>query len=89
MLVSTSCKTTKHEQIDESDAREAIASMLPSAPEIPNFPTLHWSYNEGLYSITETDADLLLDYMENTLPAFAFDFKAWQKQVYIVIKSLL
>jgi len=39
--------------------------MAPEAPTIPAFPTLNWTYQNGLYCISETDADKLLDYGEN------------------------
>ena len=84
---STSCQTNISDT--NTEARLHIASMLPEAPVLPVFPNLSWTYQDGLYGLSEADVDLLLDYMENSLPQFSFDFKAWQDQVNIIIESLI
>lgn len=63
--------------------------MLPKAPELPQFPQLYWTYQDGLYGLSEADVDVLLDFVENSLSEFSFDFKAWQDQVNIIIGNLI
>lgn len=84
---STSCRTSISET--DTEARQLIVSMLPEAPVFPVFPSLSWTYKDGLYGLSETDVDLLLDYVENSLAEFLFDYTAWKSQVDIVLESLI
>ncbi len=68
--------------------RQILVSMAPVAPAIPAFPTLHWSYAEGLYGIGEADADALLDYGENELPLFARRYDQFMRQMRLVLEAL-
>ena len=87
LIGSTSCRTSV---VDiNTEARQTIASMLPDAPVLPVFPTLSWTYKDGLYGLCESDVDSLLDYVENSLREFDFDFNAWQDQVHIIIERLI
>ena len=84
------CKTaTVAEKPDETTAREILAAMLPEAPEPPVFPSLRWTYKDGLYGLEEGDADKLLDFKENSLPGFVFDYRAWIEEVQVVLKNLI
>ena len=58
---------------------------MPSLPQVPEFPSLSWSYNDGLYSINEEDVDKLLDYGENQIPLFAWSLEVYEKQVQIIM----
>jgi hypothetical protein len=59
--------------------------MIPSLPEVPSLPLLTWSFKDGMYSISESDVDKLLDYGENTLPLFKFELDVYKRQVEIII----
>jgi hypothetical protein len=62
--------------------------MAPEAPTIPVFPTLKWTYQNGLYCISETDADKLLDYGENELPLFAHRYEQYLRQIGLILDAL-
>ncbi|MPN48279.1 hypothetical protein SDC9_195885 [bioreactor metagenome] len=62
--------------------------MAPEAPAIPAFPVLGWSYENGLYCISEADADALLDYGENALPLFAHRYDQYLRQVDLILDAL-
>lgn len=85
LIVSTSCQTNAADR----QSRELIASFLPKAPELPQFPSLYWTYKNGLYGLSEADVDVLLDFVENSLAEFSFDYMAWQDQVNIIIEKLI
>ena len=89
-LMLTACKTKITAEIpDETPARELMVAMLPSPPEAPELPSLHWSYQDGLYGLDEEDVDKFLDFKENVLPGFVEDYKAWVEEVYVVLKNLI
>lgn len=89
LIGSTACQTRSLEPFEDKVAREAILTVLPEAPSLPNFPSLGWTYIDGLYGLSESDVDLLLDYMENDLPEFAFDYRLWLEQLNIVLNKLI
>jgi len=62
--------------------------MAPEAPTIPTFPTLNWTYRDGLYGIPEADADALLDYGENELPLFAHHYDQYLRQMRLILDAL-
>ena len=68
--------------------RRVLASMAPEAPDIPAFPKLSWSYENGLYCISEEDADALLDYGENELPLFAHRYGQYVRQMHLILDAL-
>ena len=87
LIVSTGC--TSVPTIEASDPyRQALVSMAPEAPTIPAFPTLNWTYQNGLYCISETDADKLLDYGENELPLFAHRYEQYLRQIGLILDAL-
>ena len=77
------------EQVDETTARETLVEMLPDPPEVPTLPSLHWIYQDGLYGLSEADADKFLDFKENTLPGFKIDMDAWVEEVNVVLQQLI
>ena len=87
----SSCKTTvvTAEKVDETDVRETLVEYLPEAPKVPQFPALHWTYDNGLYSLDEAGVDKLLLFKEETLPNFVVDYEAWQREVVIVLNNLI
>ena len=62
--------------------------MAPEAPTIPTFPTLNWTYQNGLYCISEEDADRLLDFGENDLPLFAQRYDQYQRRMLLIMDAL-
>lgn len=87
--VSTGCTSTEAVVADEpADYREVLKGMIPELPEVPAFPQLSWSFEGGKYCISESDADRLLDFGENTLPMFRWEIEACIKQLDIVLKRL-
>lgn len=87
LTVSTGC--TSVPTVEESDPyHHILVSMAPEAPNIPLFPTLSWSYENGLYCISEADADALLDYGENELPLFAHRYSQYLRQMRIILDAL-
>jgi hypothetical protein len=62
--------------------------MAPKGPTIPAFPTLNWTYENGLYCIPEADADALLDYGENDLPLFAHRYGQYVRQMRLILEAL-
>jgi hypothetical protein len=87
LIVSTGC--TSVPTIEASDPyRQVLVSMAPEAPTIPVFPTLSWTYENGLYCMAEADADALLDYGENELPLFAHRYGQYQRQMRLILDAL-
>ena len=87
LIVSTGC--TSVPTVKENDPyRQVLVSMAPEAPPIPVFPTLSWSYENGLYCIAEADADALLDYGENELPLFAHRYGQYVRQMRLILDAL-
>ncbi len=91
IVLMTGCRATEviTEKPDETEIRETIVSMLPEAPSVPGFPSLSWSHQDGLYCLKEADADKLLDFKENALPFFVFDYEAWIEEVKVVLNKLI
>jgi hypothetical protein len=87
LIVSTSC--TSVPTVKENDPyRQVLVSMAPEAPTIPVFPTLNWTYQNGLYCIVEADADALLNYGENELPLFAHRYGQYVRQMRLILDAL-
>lgn len=87
LTVSTACTSIPNEPADDP-YREILVSMAPEAPTIPVFPTLSWTYENGLYCMAEADADALLDYGENELPLFAHRYGQYQRQMRLILDAL-
>jgi hypothetical protein len=87
LIVSTGCTSVPTGQ-ENDPYRQVLVSMAPEAPTIPAFPTLNWTYQNGLYCISETDADKLLDYGENELPLFAHRYEQYLRQIGLILEAL-
>ena len=89
--ILTACRTVETVAVkpDETTAREAMVALLPDPPEVPELPALHWSYKDGLYGLSEEDVDRFLNFKENTLPGFVFDYRAWIEEVQVVLNNLI
>lgn len=87
LAVSTGCETAKIP--DESPYEEILIGMIPDLPDLPLFPELHWKLEEnGRYSISEEDADRLLDYRDNELPLYRFEIERYQSELRVITDSL-
>lgn len=87
LAVSTGCETA--EIPDESPYEEILIGMIPDLPDLPLFPELHWKLEEnGRYSISEEDADRLLDYRDNELPLYCFEIERYQSELRVITDSL-
>ena len=81
------CGTT--EISDESPYEEILIGMIPDLPGPPTFPELQWELEEnGRYSISEEDADRLLDYRDNELPLYRFRIEQYQRELEIIKEAL-
>ncbi len=87
MTVSTGCMSVPTVPADDP-YREVLVSMAPEAPTVPAFPTLNWTYQNGLYCISEEDADKLLDFGENALPLFAHQYDQYQRRMHLILDAL-
>jgi hypothetical protein len=89
LIVSTSCQTrTRVELIDDADYRRALIAALPDPPQVPAFPVLHWTYKDGLYGLSEQDADILLNFVENSYSEFSYDYQKWLEELDIILKKV-
>lgn len=94
MSVSTGCTSTQQSNRTEEISEDwrafvsTMVSMVPSLPEIPSFPVLHWTYRDGLYGLEEEDADRLLDYGENALPLYVYEMKTYSEKLDAVLSHL-
>ena len=77
----TSCSTTKADS-------EVIKGFIEEMPEMPDLPTLSWSYQNELYCLSETDVDKLLNYGENELPNYQYQLKLWKDKLDIILNHL-
>jgi hypothetical protein len=87
LIVSTGCTSTPTVEVSDP-YRQTLVSMAPKGPTIPAFPTLNWTYENGLYCIPEADADALLDYGENDLPLFAHRYGQYVRQMRLILEAL-
>ena len=87
LIVSIGCTSTPTVEVSDP-YRQTLVSIAPEGPTIPAFPTLNWTYQNGLYCISETDADKLLDYGENELPLFAHRYEQYLRQIGLILDAL-
>jgi len=87
LTVSTGCMSVPIKVADDP-YREILVSMAPETPTLPTFPTLNWTYQNGLYCISEEDADKLLDYGENELPLFSQRYDQYQRRMRLILDAL-
>ena len=63
--------------------------MIPDLPELPPFPELQWELEtNGRYSISEEDADRLLDYRDNELHLYRFEIERYQRELETIKEAL-
>ena len=90
----TACTSTNRvstsEEVSESFNVyvKTILSEFPLLPEVPSFPELNWTYQNGLYGIGDEDVDKLLNYAENTIPLFKHNLETYEEKVNVIIKAL-
>ena len=82
-----SCTSTEPVAV-ETTKNEILVNLIPDLPELPVFPDLHWTYSEGMYCISESDVDRLLDYAENKLPIYRYEMELYGKQLDVILDAL-
>lgn len=87
LIALTGCTTTEVIE-DKTTFIETLLSMIPDLPDVPSFPALNWTYQDGLYCLDETNVDKLLDYGENTLPRFRWELKQYQRKLDSILQAL-
>ena len=64
--------------------------MIPTLPEYPEFPSLEWQYEDnGRYSLSESDVDKFLSYMENDIPLYLWEIEQYKKKLDAVKNTLV
>lgn len=86
LIGSTSCKSTQTDPLE--DRQEILVGMLPDLPELPEWPKLNWQFFDGMYAISEADADKILNYWENEIPNYKYELEKYQKKLDAVIASM-
>ena len=87
LTVLTGCQSSSG--VSEPRYYEAIVlDMVPKLPEVPVFPVLHWTEENGKYCISASDADALLDYGENQMPGFRHKLFQYERKLEILLESL-
>lgn len=89
-LISTlsSCRSVETVDLDEGVYRETVVGYLPDPPEAPVLPELHWTYQAGLYCLSEEDVDLFIEFKVQTLPDFTNDYGVWLQQLEVVLQTI-
>ena len=63
--------------------------MMPTLPEYPESPPLEWKHEEnGRYSLSETDTDKFLSYMENDIPLYLWEIDQYKKKLEVVKRAI-
>ena len=88
LSVLTGCQTKV--QIPENNTYENIlVGMIPTLPEYPEFPSLEWQYEDnGRYSLSESDVDKFLSYMENDIPLYLWEIEQYKKKLDVVKSTI-
>ena len=65
-----------------------MVNLLPELNTDLVLPEVMWIYYDGMYCLTEEDADRILDFKENTLPQFLWKLEQYKKEINIVFDAL-
>lgn len=85
LIVLTGCRTATA----ADDATLAIlVGQIPDLPDIPAWPEVIWSYEDGKYCLVEEDVDKVLDYLENRMPLYRFEMEQFGEQLRIVLDGI-
>lgn len=87
LSVLISCTATKA-VAEDNTFNEILAGMFPDLPVLPNLPQLEWQFQDGRYSISEEDADKLLDYGENQIPLYRYEIKVYEASIEAIKEAL-
>lgn len=86
LSVLTACQTQK--AVLDTSYEQTLVSMVPELPEFPSWPKVDWIYQNGMYCLTESDADLVLNYIENDVSQYRFGINQYREQLQIVLDAL-
>ena len=73
----------------EQEAKQILANEIPTLPSIPSWPNVSWFYEDGKYSLNESDVDKVLNYLENEMPLYEFEINRFEEEILIIINGLL
>ena len=62
--------------------------MMPSLPSFPKWPDVAWYFQNGMYCLSEEDADRILDFGENRLVRFEHELEQYRRKAEIIFQSL-
>jgi hypothetical protein len=88
LLASTACRTPCQTATGSEAYRVILYSMVGDLPSFPDWPDVEWTFRDGLYCLTEDDADRILDYAENALPLFLWELKQRERRLDIMLEGL-
>ena len=88
LSVLTSCTTTDR-VAEDNTFNEILAGMFPDLPVLPILPQLEWQFQDGRYSISEEDADKLLDYGENQIPLYRYKLQVYSESIDAIKEALI
>ncbi len=83
--VSTGCRSVA---ASDSAFREILTDGIPVLPSLPPWPDVEWTYGDGWYRLDEEDADKVLDWLENGIPAYKHELDVYGKQLDAVLDAL-
>ena len=87
LLVLTGCRSLEP-IADEAKYNAIMVDMIPSMPVFPVWPAVLWTYQNGMYCLSESDVDIILDFGENILPQFHWELDQYERQLKVVIEEL-
>ncbi len=85
LIVLTGCRTAT---AADDEALGILVGQIPDLPEIPAWPEVNWSYENGKYCLVEEDVDKVLDYLENRMPLYRFEMEQFGEQLRIVLDGI-
>ena len=86
LSVLTGCRTAA---AADTGAAGVIIRELSELPALPAWPDVTWTYEGGKYCLDEADADRVLDYLENRIPAYEFKMELYAGKVRAVRDGIL
>lgn len=86
LIVLIGCQTPIR---SDNTAKQILVNEIPTLPSIPSWPNVSWFYEDGKYSLNESDVDKVLNYLENEMPLYEFEINRFEEDVLIIINGLL
>jgi hypothetical protein len=87
LLVLTGCQSL-HPVAEDKAYNTVMVNLLTGLNTDLVLPEVMWIYHDGMYCLSEEDADRILDFKENTLPQFLWELEQYKKEINIVFDAL-